>query len=127
MRSRKFRIKIQSSSETLDEVEKNWKLIAGGKSKGTEDMTTLCFSDLSMVAKVFSSERLRLLQVIKEKQPSSVNQLATLLGRSQQNVHKDVHYLAELGIIELKKTRKRGQKKETVQPEFHWDGFDIAV
>lgn len=127
MRSRKFRIKIQSPQETLDEVEKTWKLLAGGKGKGNEDVTTLCFSDLSMVAKVFSSERLRLLQVIKDKQPTSVNQLATLLGRSQQNVHKDVHYLAELGIIELKRTRKKGQKKESVQPEFLWDGFDIAV
>ncbi len=121
MRSRKFRIN-QSAQETLDEMEKRWKLMAGAKGKGSEDVTILCFSDLSMVAKVFSSERLRLLQVIKEKQPGSVNQLAMLLGRSQQNVHKNVHYLAE-----LRRARKKGQKKESVQPEFHWDGFDIAV
>lgn len=80
-----------------------------------------------MVPKVLSVERLKLLRAIKKDKPSSVNQLAKLLGRSQQNVHKDVHYLAELGIIDLKKTRKNGSKKESVQPEFKWAGFDVAV
>ena len=35
--------------------------------------------------------------------------------------------LASLGIIELKRTKKKGQKRESLQPEFNWDGFDIAV
>ena len=35
--------------------------------------------------------------------------------------------LAQLGIIELKRTRKEGQKRESLQPEYNWDGFDIAV
>ena len=50
-----------------------------------------------------------------------------MLGRAQSNVQKDVHELAELGILELERSVKKGQKKETVQPKFEWDGFDIAV
>ena len=127
MKTRKFRIIIQSPKKTLDEAEKTFKLMSARKSKSKGDSLTLCFSDFSMIPKVLSAERLKLLRTIKEHNPSSVNQLAKLLGRSQQNVHKDVHYLAELGIIELKKTRKNGSKKESVQPEFNWDGFDVAV
>jgi predicted transcriptional regulator len=122
-----FKIKIQSMGEMWRDVEKSWKLTSEGKTKHWPDELTLSFDDLSMVAKVLSKERLRLLQIVKEKKPASVNQLAILLGRSQQNVHKDVHYLAELGILDLKKNRKKGSKKEAVQPEFHWDGFAIAV
>ena len=127
MKTRKFRIIIQSPKKTLDEAEKTFKLVSARKSKSKDDSLTLCFSDFSMIPKVLSTERLKLLRTIKEHNPSSVNQLAKLLGRSQQNVHKDVHYLAELGIVELKKTRKNGSKKESVQPEFNWDGFDVAV
>lgn len=127
MKIRKFKIVIQLPKRTLDDAEKTFKLMAGKKIRAKEDSLTLCFSDFSMVSKVLSAERLKLLRAIKKDKPSSVNQLAKLLGRSQQNVHKDVHYLAELGIIELKKTRKNGSKKESVQPEFNWDGFDVAV
>src|SRR5471030_2844317 len=127
MKTRKFKIVIQTPRKTLDEVEKTFKLISSRKSKDKADSLTLCFSDFSMIPKVLSAERLKLLRAIREEKPSSVNQLAKLLGRSQQNVHKDVHYLADLGIIDLKKIRKQGSKKETVEPQFNWDGFDVAV
>ena len=127
MKTRKFKIVIQPPKKTLDDAERTFKLMSDKKIRDKEDSLTLCFSDFSMVSKVLSTERLKLLRTIKKDKPSSVNQLAKLLGRSQQNVHKDVHYLAELGIIELKKTRKNGSKKESVQPEFNWDGFDVAV
>jgi predicted transcriptional regulator len=54
-------------------------------------------------------------------------QLAKLLGRATPNVQKDVHDLAEYGIIELKKIKKKGLKRTSLQPEYNWDGFDIAV
>lgn len=127
MKTRKFKIVIQPPQKTLDDAEKTFKLMAGKKIRHKEDSLTLCFSDFSMVPKVLSAERLKLLRTIKKDKPSSVNQLAKLLGRSQQNVHKDVHYLADLGIIDLKRARKNGSKKESVEPRFNWDGFDVAV
>ena len=68
-----------------------------------------------------------MIQAIKDAKPESIYQLAKLLGRVQANVHKDVQELAGLGIIELKKVRKIGQKRESLHPEYNWDGFDIAV
>ena len=127
MKTRKFKIIIQTPKKTLDDAEKTFKLMAAGKNRDKKVSLTLCFSDFSMIAKVLSAERLKLLRTVREQKPTSVNQLAKLLGRSQQNVHKDVHYLASLGIVDLKRSRKNGSKKESIQPEFNWDGFDVAV
>ena len=74
-----------------------------------------------------SVERLRLLRMIKEVKPESIYQLAKLLNRAISNVQKDVTELAEYGIIELKRKRKKGQNREMVQPYYKWGGFDIAV
>jgi predicted transcriptional regulator len=68
-----------------------------------------------------------MIQMIREKRPDSIYHLAKLLGRTTANVQRDVRELADLGIIELKKAKKKGQKREVVTPEYNWDGFDIAV
>ncbi len=87
----------------------------------------LGFPDLSWISKVLSPERIRIIQTIRDRKPGSIRQLAVLLNRAQQNVQKDVQELARLGIVELKKTRTKGQKRESLQPKYHWDGFDIAA
>jgi predicted transcriptional regulator len=128
MKAKRFKIKIQSTKEFFDDFKKNWKLVSSGKAGNpTDDEVVLGFSNLSMVAKVLSSERLRLIQMVREKKPSSVNELAILLERSQTNVHKDVHYLADLGILDLKRVKIRGGKAEAVQPRCKWSGFDIDL
>ena len=127
MKAQKFKIKLQSPKTSLDEFEKSWELIASGKKAEQDEDMVLYFSDLAMVSKVLSAERLRLIQMVQEKKPASVNQLATLLGRAQANVHKDVHYLAELGILELRKVHKGGRKTDAVQPRFKWAGFEIEL
>jgi predicted transcriptional regulator len=127
MKAKKFRIKIQTARETLNEFERTWELLSSGKKLPIDDDVALCFSDLGMVSKVLSSERLRLIQMVREKKPKSVNELASLLERSQTNVHKDVHYLADLGILDLKRVKIRGSKAEAVQPTCKWSGFDIDL
>ena len=134
MKAKKFKIRLQTPKQTLDEFEKTWTLMQiGPNGKRTrvaqehDGDLVLYFSDLSLVSKVLSAERLRLIQMVQEKKPTSVNQLATMLGRSQANVLKDVHYLAELGILDLKKIKIEGKKAESMQPQFRWTGFDIDL
>ena len=85
------------------------------------------FPDISWLNKIVSPERLRIYQTIKDKKPTSIYELAKLLHRAVANVQRDVRELAEFGVIELRKTRKKGQKRETLQPECNWDALDIAV
>jgi predicted transcriptional regulator len=127
MKVRKFKIKIQNASGFREDVIKAWK--AAEKRKVYEEGYDLVisFPDISWLSKIFGAERIRMIQAIRDQKPESLYQLAKFLGRSLPNVHRDVHELAEYGIVELKKVRKKGQKRESLHPEYNWDGFDVAV
>ena len=55
--------------------------------------------------KVLTEERLRILKTIKKAHPSSIYELAKILERDIKNTFDDVQYLAEVGLIELKKVK----------------------
>jgi predicted transcriptional regulator len=127
MKVKKFKIKIQSGTQFRDDVIQTWKAAEKGTLDEDEYDLVLSFPDLSWLSKIFGAERIRLIQTVRDRKPESIYQLAKMLGRALPNVHRDVHELAEYGIIELKKVRKKGQKRESLHPEYNWDGFDIAV
>lgn len=58
-----------------------------------------------------SKERFQLLKLIKELNPGSIYQLASMAGKSQPYVQKEVRYLAELGLVSFKKQRADGRLK----------------
>lgn len=127
MKARRFKVKIQTLEQAGKEFVKAWKMAEKGKDFEAGYDLVLAFPDISWIAKVLSPERVRIIQTVRDQKPASIRQLAKLLNRAQQNVQKDVQELAQFGIIELKKKRKKGQKRESLQPEYNWDGFDIAV
>jgi len=127
MKAKRFKVKIMTLEQSGREFSNAWKLTASGKNYETDYDLVLTFPDLSLISKVLSPERVRLIQTIRDNKPTSLRQLAKLLNRAQQNVQRDAQELAEFGIIKLKKVRKKGQKRESIQPQFDWDGFDIAV
>ena len=127
MKVRKFKIKVQNGSQFRDDVIKTWKAAEKRKLHEEGYDLVLSFPDISWLAKIFGPERIRMIQSIRDLKPESIYQLAKLLGRALPNVHRDLHELVDYGIIELKKIRKKGQKRESLQPEYNWDGFDIAV
>jgi predicted transcriptional regulator len=127
MKTKRFKIKIMSLEQSGREFSNAWRMTEAGKAYEAGYDLVLIFPNLTWITKVLSPERVRLIQAIREKKPRSIRQLAKFLERAQQNVQRDVQELAELGIIELRKMRLKGQKRESLQPEFNWDGFDIAV
>ena len=132
MKVRKFKIVIaESAKEAMAGFKKsavrNFKLAQAGRLNEVEHDLILTLTDVGSLAKIFSPERVRLIRTVKDEKPESIYQLAKLLNRAEQNVWRDVQDLAKYGIIHLKKVRKKGQKQETIHPEYNWDGFDIAV
>lgn len=127
MRAKRFKVKILSFDQAGQEFIKAWKMAEKGKDYETDYDLVLGFPDLSWISKVLSPERIRIIQTIRDQKPESIRQLAKLLNRAQQNVQKDIQELAKFGIIELKRTCKKGQKRESIQPQYNWAGFDIAV
>lgn len=132
MKIRKFKIKIQNPNQSpmksaLSSFTTAWKAAERMKLHESPYDLVISFPDISWLSKIFSPERVRIIMTIKNKKPESIYQLAKLLDRSSANVKKDVDELADLGILDLKKIRTKDQKRDALQPEYNWDGFDIAV
>jgi predicted transcriptional regulator len=110
MRVKNIKIAIKTREELFHEVEKVWTGVEKGeKAKKHEG---LYFENLEAMRKVLTEERLRILKVVKQQQPSSIYALAKALGRDTKNTFNDVHFLSEAGLIELKKS-KDGRERTT--------------
>lgn len=127
MKARKFKIKIQSLEGFKEDFRKAWKAAERGKNWEEEYDLVLNFQDASSLSRVFSPERIRIIQTIRDQKPASIRELARLLKRAQPNVQKDVQDLAGLGVLELKRARSKGQKQNSLKPSCPWDEFDVAI
>ena len=66
-----------------------------------------CDSHESMF-RILSPARIDLLSTLHEHQPESIDELAMLLARDMESVHRDVRSLAEIGILRLEMTTTGG-------------------
>lgn len=74
------------------------------------------FEGISALRKLISNEKARLLNVIKNKKPSSIYHLAKLLKRDLKSVNNDIKLLERFGFIDLiaEKTGSRVRHKPIV-------------
>jgi predicted transcriptional regulator len=75
------------------------------------------------IGKILTRERLRLLQIIREKTPESISELARILKRKESNVHNDVTFLEGIGLLELKEGKNHVKKVPVVD----YDALHITV
>jgi predicted transcriptional regulator len=112
MKIKNVRLDIQSEDEFIIEAKSAMKAVAKGKT--VTPQSVISFESLKTMRKFITDERLRILKSIKKNKPESIYALAKLLRRDTKNVSDDVHYLAELGLIEIKKTKDGRQKTKPV-------------
>lgn len=123
MKVRNIKITIKSDVEFFKEVKNVWKkLEQGEKVKKHEGIS---FESLETMRKVLTEERLRILKIIKKYHPGSIYELAKILKRDTKNVSDDVHYLAELGLIEIEKGKSNGREKTT--PVVNYDKILLEI
>jgi predicted transcriptional regulator len=108
---------LKDAQDILEKIER------GGKVKKRK--AGVYFENLEVMRKAITTERLRILKIIKEKHPSSIYELAKLLNRNLKNVSDDVHYLAELGLIELEKAKSNGREK--TMPIVNYDKILLEI
>ncbi|OOP56265.1 MAG: hypothetical protein AYP45_10165 [Candidatus Brocadia carolinensis] len=110
MKVKNVTVRIKSLEDVFAEAKDVMKrLEKGEKVKKHEGIS---FENLDVMRKVLTEERLRILKTIKKEHPTSIYQLAKILGRDMKNTFDDVQYLTQAGFIELKKT-KEGREKAT--------------
>ena len=123
MKVRNIKITIKTDAEFFKEVKNVWKkLEQGEKVKKHEGIS---FESLETMRKVLTEERLRILKSIKKYHPGSIYELAKILKRDTKNVSDDVHYLAELGLIEIEKGKSNGREKTT--PVVNYDKILLEI
>lgn len=72
-----------------------------------------------------SKQRLELLWQIKSLRPGSVYELANALQKSQPYIQKEVNFLAEKGLLTLKKTKTDGRNR--VKPEVNYQVLSLEM
>ena len=82
-------------------------------------------SEISTLRQIFSNEKARLLHICKTKEPSSIYQLAKLLGRDFKAVRHDIKLLEKYGFIELISSHKQG--RERLRPVVDLDQLNITI
>jgi len=111
-------IKIQSMEESEKESLQIARKILLEGYRPKKPIRQLSFSNVEEAGKFLTPKRVELLKLIRRNEPESVYALAKLAGRKTVNVSKDVKKLKELGLISVKKGKKRNRKVSKPSTEF---------
>lgn len=105
--------------EPLAKTEARWKKALKGRTKSSGDVITV--ASWEVLAKILSPARLEMLARIPEIEPKSIAALARSLERDFKNVYSDVMFLAEVGLVELRK----GGSRKTSAPIVRCTGIEV--
>ena len=91
--------------------------LASGKITPKCGEPKIWFNSLKSLGEVLSENNMRLLKLINECHPESIEELARLSGRQTSNVSRTLKTMEKYGIVELTKNAQKIQTK-TVFTEF---------
>ena len=103
MRLKTARIIVESFGDT----NTRWLKALKGKSKSKANEEIITLESWEILGKLLSPSRLQILAEIPNRKPKSIAELARQLKRDFKNVHKDVQFLADIGLIDLKEEGPR--------------------
>lgn len=83
------------------------------------------FESLSVLRKMLSNEKARIMSVIKNKKPSSIYSLAKILGRDFKSVIQDVKALEKFGFVDM--ISEKTGKRERLKPVLLVDLLNIKI
>ena len=120
MRNKIAKIIIKSVSE----IKREWKEAFQGKKRGVQKDNELIFTGFETVAKIFSKNRIEVLKAIITEQPKSIYEISKIVNRDFKNVHSDVKFLEEIGLIELKNV---GDPRGGLMPVAKFSGIELDL
>lgn len=122
MRVKNIKIAIKGEKELFNEVKEVWRNLERGEKVKKHE--AVYFESLEAMRKVLTEERLRIVKVIKKEHPASIYELAKILGRDVKNTFDDVQFLAQAGLVELRKTK---DVREKTTPEVNYDKILLEI
>lgn len=96
------------------------RLTTEGRSYGGLD-----FSDITALRQLLSNEKARMLYTLKNKKPSSLYELAKMLGRDFKSVRKDLELLRHFGFVRFIAESKG--KRKRLKPVINLDKIHLTI
>ena len=112
MRVKNIKIAIKSEDELFKEVKETWEKVEKGEKMAKHE--GLYFENLEAMRKVLTENRLNILKIVKKEHPSSIYELAKMLKRDVKNTFDDIQFLANVGLVELKKTKEGRERNNPI-------------
>jgi len=102
-------VTVKSSDEFHEDVTND--IAALDRGDGVDSTPTLSFTSYDDLMATLTPRVLDLIEVIRQKEPASINETARVVNRDVKNVHEELSRLAQLGIIFFEED---GQRKRPV-------------
>ena len=104
MKLKKVRIVVEGA----DATSRRWADAIKGKRARAAASAIISVPSWEVLARVLSAPRLEILAAVPALLPASIAALARALKRDFKNVHADVRFLADVGLLELREEGGRG-------------------
>ncbi|HLD74118.1 MAG TPA: hypothetical protein VJB34_04380 [Bdellovibrionota bacterium] len=103
MKTKRALLVVESTKKALNRAFG----VISKQSRKYEGVTIISFPNYETLGKAITGARIELLNVIREKKPNSIQELARFVKRDFKNVYMDVKFLQEFGLIELEENGAR--------------------
>jgi predicted transcriptional regulator len=118
MKLKKVRIVVEDIART----KRRWLGALKGK-RAASSVEVISVPSWEVLGKVLSPQRLEILAAVPELKPTSIAALAKMLGRDFKNVHADVRFLSDVGLLLLRETGTR----RTLVPTALYSEIDLPL
>lgn len=99
-----------------------WAKALKGEVRIVQKKDEFIFICLEAASKVFTKRRMEILQAIMKENPRSIYDLAKILKKDFKNIYKDVRFLYEIGLIELKESK---DSRNGLRPTALFSGIEL--
>jgi len=122
MKVKEIKIAVRPLDEDREEIVEAFRRVERREEFREEKIVV---ESLDALRRVLTPERLRILQVIRNRNPSSVYELAKMLGRDRAAVTRDLEVLELLGLVEFEEERKG--KRKSRRPIVPYDEIEVSI
>jgi predicted transcriptional regulator len=95
--------KIQSMEDLEDEM----RAVARGEKPAPADAARPSFESVEALIRLLTPENRRLLAIIRDRKPQSINELAEITGRAAPNLTRTLAKLEAVGFVRVRTVKRR--------------------
>ncbi|MGB0453830.1 MAG: hypothetical protein ACPGJV_08945 [Bacteriovoracaceae bacterium] len=120
---KKLIVSLKSPSESLEDFKMALRSARKGKSKN--EHYEIAFDNKKDFSKFIKN--IDILMTIQSLRPSSVYELAKLLGKDQSNINKTIAFFETYGIVKIKESKKNNRTVKKPIVDYNKIEFDLEA